>query len=131
VTFTQSSVKLRPLVNGGTFIGDGLPMFDIRKFDPRETIIRTPALGRSLAQSLGSKPAVLLTGHGIALTDTSLNGLVSRAYNLRLNAKIQHQAIALGGRIAYLEEPQTAPAQPATPGFDRAWEYWKRIIPTN
>ncbi len=103
----------------------------IRKFDPRETIITSPALGRGVAQVLGSSAAVLLKGHGIALTDSSLNGLVSRAYNLRLNAKIQQQAIALGGKIAYLDgqPPAPAPAQPAGSGFDRAWEYWKRIIP--
>ena len=69
VAFTQSSVTLRPVVNGGAFIGDGLPMFDIRKFDPRETIITSPALGRAVAQALGNRPAVLLKGHGIALTE--------------------------------------------------------------
>jgi ribulose-5-phosphate 4-epimerase/fuculose-1-phosphate aldolase len=135
LAFTQSSVKLRPVVNGGTFVGSGLPMFDIRKFDARETIITSPALGRSVAQVLGNKPAVLLTGHGIALTDSSLYGLITRAYNLRLNAKIQQQAIALGGRIAYLEQPESPPAaQPAgsgAGGFNRAWEYWKRIIPVD
>ncbi|HYR91588.1 MAG TPA: class II aldolase/adducin family protein [Terriglobia bacterium] len=129
VAFTQSSVTLRPVVNGGAFIGDGLPMFDIRKFDPRETIITSPALGRGVAQALGSKPAVLLKGHGIALTDSTLNGLISRAYNLRMNARIQQQAIALGGKIAYLEQQPALP--PAAAGFDRAWEYWKRIIPAN
>ncbi len=142
VAFTQSSVKLRPVMNGGTFIGDGLPMFDIRKFDPRETIITSPALGRGVAEVMGSKPAVLLTGHGVALTDISLYALISRAYNLRMNAKIQQQAIALRGQISYLDgQPaaQTGPVVQQAPlvptgdgggptGSDRAWEYWKRII---
>ena len=76
LAFTESSVALRPVVNGGAFIGDGLPLHDIRKFDPRETLIRTPALGRSVAMVLGNKPGVLLKGHGIALTDASLRLLV-------------------------------------------------------
>ena len=72
VAFTESSVALRPVVNGGVFIGDGLPMHDIRKFDPRENIIRTSELGQTVATVLGKKPAVLLKGHGIALTGSSL-----------------------------------------------------------
>jgi ribulose-5-phosphate 4-epimerase/fuculose-1-phosphate aldolase len=141
VAFTESSVALRPVVNGGTFIGDGFPLHDIRKFDPRETIIRTPALGRSVAMALGSKPAVLLKGHGIALTDSSLRLLVVRAYNLRVNARIEQQAIALGGNVTYLEDPQEAAAPPpvraapagpdgsgADTAYNRGWEYWKQIV---
>ena len=134
VAFTQSSVALRPVVNGGVFIGDGLPLHDIRKFDPRESIIRTPELGRTVAQALGKKPGVLLKGHGIALTASSLQDLVSRAYNLRLNAMIQQQAIALGGTISYLDEQPSAAAAAsasANGGYNRAWEYWKQIIPVN
>jgi ribulose-5-phosphate 4-epimerase/fuculose-1-phosphate aldolase len=135
LAFTQSSVALRPVVNGAVFIGDGLPMHDIRKFDPRESIIRTPELGKSVAAALGKKPGVLLKGHGIALTATSLQDLVSRAYNLRINAIIQQQAIALGGKITYLDEQPPAPASTAAAaaggGYNRAWEYWRQIIPVN
>jgi ribulose-5-phosphate 4-epimerase/fuculose-1-phosphate aldolase len=131
LAFTESSVTLRPVVNGGVFIGAGLPLHDIRKFDPRETIIRTPALGRTVAQALGAKPGVLLRGHGVALTDASLRALVVRAYNMRMNARMQQQAIALGGKITYLEDPPAPPAAPAPAGevaYNRGWEYWKQIV---
>jgi ribulose-5-phosphate 4-epimerase/fuculose-1-phosphate aldolase len=138
LAFTESSVLLRPVVNGGTFIGDRLPLHDIRKFDPRETIIRTLALGRSVAMALDKKPAVLLKGHGIALTDASLRLLVVRAYNLRMNARIQQQAIALGGKVTYLEDPPPVPAPAALPNasgadaaYNRGWEYWKQIVSTS
>src|SRR5262245_57258439 len=137
LAFTESSVTLRPVVNGGVFIGDGLPIHDIRKFDPRESIIRTPELGRTVATVVGNKPAVLLKGHGIALTGSSLQDLVSKAYNLRMNAIIQQQAVALGGKITYLDgQPAAPPATTAASGppaaaggYNRAWEYWKQIIP--
>lgn len=137
VVFTESSVTLRPIINGGAFIGEGLPMHDIRKFDPREIIINTPELGRSVAAVLGNKPAVLLKGHGFALTGSSLHEVVARAYKLRMNAKIQQQAIALGGTVTYLGQAEKAPlpAQPAVPRVsssdvedNRAWEYWKQLI---
>jgi HCOMODA/2-hydroxy-3-carboxy-muconic semialdehyde decarboxylase len=134
LAFTESSVTLRPVVNGGVFIGAGLPLHDIRKFDPRETIIRTPALGRSVAMVLGDKPGVLLKGHGVALTDSSLRTLVVRAYNMRMNARMQQQAIALGGTVTYLEDPPPAgPPAPPPPdtAYNRGWEYWKQIVSTD
>jgi len=48
-----------------------------------------------------------------------------------MNAKIQ-QAIALGGKISYLDEQPPAPASASTAangGCNRAWEYWNQIIP--
>ena len=137
VLFTVSSVTMRPVINGGTFIGGGLPIYDIRKFDPREILIRTPELGRSVAIVLANKPAVLLKGHGYALTGASLHDLVARAYQLRMNAKIEQQAIALGGKVTYLDRPEEVPfpARPAVPREsgsdardDRAWEYWKQLV---
>jgi len=133
LAFTESSVALRPVVNGGTFLGDGLPLHDIRKFDLRETLIRTPALGRSVPMMMGNKPGVLLKGHRNALTDSSLRLLVVRAYNLRMNARIQQQAVALGGKATYLEDPP-AVSNPNTSGADaaynRGWEYWKQLVST-
>ena len=137
--FTQSSVELRPVSNGGRFIGSGLPIFDIRQFHPRANIIDSPELGRAIAGVLGKSPAVLLKGHGVTVTDSSLYGLVSRAYNLRVNAIIQQQAISLGGRISYLDgQAATTQSQPVVltgdgggRGADRSWEYWLRVLPVN
>src|SRR4029450_2840704 len=130
VAFSDSSVALRPVVNQGRFIGEGLPLHDIRKFDPRETIIRTPALGQSVADALGKAPGVLLKGHGIALTGPSVQDLVVRAYNLRMNARIQQQAIGLRGEISYLQgQPASTEAEATTAGSgsNRSWEYWKQF----
>jgi HCOMODA/2-hydroxy-3-carboxy-muconic semialdehyde decarboxylase len=137
--FTQSSVALRPVSNGGRFIGNGLPVFDIRQFHPRASIIDSPELGRAIAGVLGNSPAVLLKGHGVTITDSSVYGLVSRAYNLRVNAIIQQQAISLGGKISYLDgQAVTTQSQPVGPtgngggrGADRTWEYWLRVLPIN
>jgi ribulose-5-phosphate 4-epimerase/fuculose-1-phosphate aldolase len=136
VAFGTSTVPLRPVMNGGTFIGDGLPLFDIRKFRTgRETIISTPALGRALAQVLGNKPAVLLLGHGAVAVDSSLYRLVGRSVELRANARIEEQAIALGGEVTYLNPlapPATrapgAPARVTGEGGGRGWEYWVRQV---
>jgi len=136
VAFGQTSIKLRPVSNGGAFIGDGIPLWAIGRYDPTQSIVTTPELGRSLAQTIGKKAGALLTGHGIALTDSSLYGLVNRVYDFRLNAIIQQQAILLGGNITYLDGQDSETPPPAVvpngsgggAGAARFWEYWKRQV---
>lgn len=138
VPFTDGSVKLSPVVNGGAFIGDGLPVFDVGGLDPRQSILANPALGHGVAGALGKKAAVLLAGHGFVLTAGSIYNLVDRAYQLRQNAKIQQQAIALRGKVAHLND-QPVPPEPATqqpqapaaqlgPPEGRAWVYWSQNV---
>lgn len=132
VTFGQSSVKLRPVLNTALFIGDGLPMYDLTKFTggARSPVscahcISTPQLGRALAVVMGNKDASLLLDHGIALGAPSLRGLVSRAYNLRMNARIQALAISLGGTVnAFGTPPGPLVSSESYP----EWDYWKQAV---
>jgi len=108
VTFSQGSPQLRPVVNGGAFIGDGLTVFNVSGLDPRQPILSNPALGRGVAMSLAKKPGVLLSGHGFVLTARSVYNLVDQAYQLRMNAKIQQQTMALRGKVAHLDDKLAA-----------------------
>jgi HCOMODA/2-hydroxy-3-carboxy-muconic semialdehyde decarboxylase len=134
VAFGQSSVPLRPVLLGGSFIGAGLPIYDIRKYTGGYAspvgcahCISTPELGRALAEVLGNRGGSLLFGHGIAVVAGSVPELVNRAYAMRLNAVIQQMALSLGGTVNYLED---AGASVATPD-PAAWEYWRRRVSGN
>jgi HCOMODA/2-hydroxy-3-carboxy-muconic semialdehyde decarboxylase len=141
VAFT-GSVPLRAAVNGGNFIGSGLPVFNMGSLDPRQPILANPALGRGVAEALDKKGGVLLSGHGVVLTAGSIYNLTDRAYQVRQNAKIEQQALALRGKVTFLaEQPvaaaaapepaQPAPAQPAQqlgPPEGRAWVYWAENV---
>jgi HCOMODA/2-hydroxy-3-carboxy-muconic semialdehyde decarboxylase len=131
VTFGQSSVKLRPVLNTALFIGDGLPIYDLTRFTggARSPVscahcISTPQLGRALAEVMGSKDGSLLLDHGIALGAPSVRALVSRAYNLRMNAKIQVRAIGLGGTVSAFDPA----AKPEASGNYPEWDYWKQTV---
>jgi HCOMODA/2-hydroxy-3-carboxy-muconic semialdehyde decarboxylase len=52
---------------------------------------------------------------------------VGRSIYLDVNARIQTQALALGGTIAYLdpEEARQVMAAGENRGYERAWELWK------
>ena len=137
VAFTGGSEKLRPVVNGGAFIGDGLPVFNIGSLDPRQPLLGNPAFGRGVADALGKKSGVLLAGHGFVLTARSIYNLVDQAYQLRMNAKIQQQAVALRGKVAHLDDqpvaaaPANEPVQAAPllgPPEGRSWIYWSQNV---
>jgi ribulose-5-phosphate 4-epimerase/fuculose-1-phosphate aldolase len=137
IAFGSSSVPLRNMLHTGSFINDGVPKFDARKFggNADDMLIRNPALGKALAQALGDKTAIILFGHGVAVTGATLPTAVSNAYFLNMNARVEEQAIRLGGTVSYLErEPgakRPANVEPAgAAANNRAWEYWKRQVST-
>lgn len=135
IAFASSSVPLRNMIHTGAFINDGIPLFDVRKFGGTadDMLIRNSTLGQALARTLGNKTAVLMFGHGVAITGPNLATAVSNAYFLNMNARIEEQAIRLGGTVSYLErEPGARPASSVAPAGgganNRAWEYWKSRV---
>ncbi len=135
IAFGASSVPLRNMIHTGSFINDGVPVFDVRRFGGTadDMLIRSPALGRALAQALGDKTAMILFGHGVVVTASSLPTAVSNAYFLNMNARVEQEAMRLGGTVSFLErEPGARPAPNATPAGaaanNRAWEYWKSQV---
>jgi ribulose-5-phosphate 4-epimerase/fuculose-1-phosphate aldolase len=128
VPFTVSSVKLRPLSHMAGFLEDGVPVFEIRDTGGMtDMLIRTPTLGKALAQTLGSRPAALLRGHGAVITGPSLHVVVGRAYYMVFNAHAQLQAVSLGGSIKFLD-PEEARKSAAQDGFERAWDSFRRKL---
>jgi HCOMODA/2-hydroxy-3-carboxy-muconic semialdehyde decarboxylase len=87
VAFTNGSITLRPIVNGGAFLADALPVLNMSTLDPQQPVLANPALGPAVANALGKSSAVLLSGHGFVLTAASIYNLVDRAHALRLNAR--------------------------------------------
>jgi ribulose-5-phosphate 4-epimerase/fuculose-1-phosphate aldolase len=140
ITFAAAGVSLRNMIHTGSFINDGVPVWDARKFGGTadDMLIRNPALGQALARALGSKTAMILFGHGVAVTGNSLATAVSNSYFLNMNARIQLDALRLGalngggGQVSYLEREPGAKAPAATPAGaganNRAWEYWKQRV---
>ncbi len=126
VPFTVSTVPLRAVAHSGGFIADGFPIFEIREAGGMtDMLVRTAALGRALAQVLGNKPAALMRGHGAAVVGPSLPHVVGRSISLEVGAKLQAQAMALGGTINYLD-PEEGRWNEARRDYVRSWEMWKR-----
>ena len=61
IPFSVTTVPLRPMYHMVSFIGNGVPVFDIRKtFGMTDMLVSDSAKGRALAQVLGDKACVLM-----------------------------------------------------------------------
>jgi len=71
---------------------------------------------------------VLMRGHGAVAVGASLPQVVFRSVYTEVNARLQAQAIALGGgNVTYLSPEEAARAEAAIAGtLGRPWELWKR-----
>jgi len=125
IPFSVTDVKLRALFHMASFIGDGLPNFEIRKVKKgSDLLVRDPGLGKALAKTLGAKPAALMRGHGSAVTGDSLVRAVGRSIYLEMSAKMQMQALSLSSKVTYLDAAEVKASAPVQ-DYKRAWPLWR------
>ena len=125
VLFGVLDAPLRALHHMSAFLGKGLPVWDARHDAAGALLVSDPAAGRSLAEPLADRPAVLLRGHGAVIVGRSLPEAVGRAVYLERGAQLQAQAMATGQPITWLDETETD----FDPGaYSRAWKAWKRGV---
>jgi HCOMODA/2-hydroxy-3-carboxy-muconic semialdehyde decarboxylase len=133
IPFSVSNVPLRPMYHNPSFLAVGVPVWDIRKdFGDTSMLVSNAAIGKSLAAALGDKPVALMRGHGDVTVGPTVKMAVFRAYYTDVNAKLQAQALALGGEPNYLTPGEGAKAdQTNFAVMDRIWGLWRmKILPT-
>jgi ribulose-5-phosphate 4-epimerase/fuculose-1-phosphate aldolase len=133
IPFSVTQVPLRPMYHNAAFLAAGTPVWDIRKeFGETDMLVRDGARGKSLTEALGDKPVVLMRGHGDVTVGPSVKMAVFRAYYTDVNARLQSQALALGGEVNYLTPGEGAKADVVNfVVLDRIWGLWKmRVAPT-
>src|SRR5262249_941693 len=83
IPFGVSSTSLRPVYHMAGFIGDRVPVFDIRKTaGMTDMLVSDSARGKALAQALGNKTAILMRGHGVAVVGATIPIAVGRSIYL-------------------------------------------------
>jgi ribulose-5-phosphate 4-epimerase/fuculose-1-phosphate aldolase len=126
IPFGVTKVALRPMYHQSAFLAAGVPVFEIREAGGMTNmLVETAALGRALAKTLADKPAALMRGHGAVVVADTIPNVVGRSIYLEINARVQAQAIALGGPITYID-PEEAKKYAASDNYSRAWELWKK-----
>ncbi len=125
-----SKVRLQPICHMSAFLAEGVPNFEIRDAaGMTDLLIRGNKLGRALAQILGKKSVALMRGHGNVCVGPDLMTAVYRAVYTEVNAKLQAQAMALGGEITFMDPQECALITGRKDlNFDRPWRMWKERI---
>jgi ribulose-5-phosphate 4-epimerase/fuculose-1-phosphate aldolase len=133
IPFSVSKVPLRAMFHNPSFLAVGVPVWDIRKdFGETNMLVSNSAIGKSLAAALGDRPVVLMRGHGDVAVGPSVKMAVFRAYYTDVDAKLQAQALALGGEPNYLTPGEGVKADETNFAvMDRIWNLWRmKVLPT-
>ena len=129
IPFGVVAVPLRPIYHMGGFLGSHVPVFEIRDAGGPATdmLVRNPALGAALAQTLGDSAVALLRGHGNVVVGGSIREVVFRAVYTEINARLATEALRLGqGQAIFLNDVEAAAATATNRAqIGRAWDLWK------
>lgn len=129
IPFAATDVPLRAMYHMAAFVALGVPVFDIRTAaGATDLLVRDAALGRALATTLGMHPAVLMRGHGAVVVADSIPNVVGRSVYLDINARMQMQALSLGGKLTYVEADEARLRMADPNEYARAWDLWKRKL---
>jgi HCOMODA/2-hydroxy-3-carboxy-muconic semialdehyde decarboxylase len=131
IPFGASQVPMRPIMNQAGFLVPDVPVFEMRKVAGSRSLLVTDAvLGKALAETLGSRPVALMRGHGNVVVGPNIRRVVARAIYTEVNARLQWQAVTLGGPIVYLDEGEAKAGEDVRDrsevghAVDRIWQMW-------
>ncbi|HEX2567678.1 MAG TPA: class II aldolase/adducin family protein [Burkholderiales bacterium] len=125
IPFGVTGMPMRPIYHMAAFVGEGVPVFEIRDFEKgTDLLVKTPALGQALAKTLGAKPAALMRGHGATVVGENLARAVGRSIYLEQSAQLQMQALLLSSKVTYLDEAEVQASNPVQ-NYKRAWPMWR------
>src|SRR5271165_171822 len=127
--FGLINTPLQPVIHSGSFIGGKVPVWDIRKkFGDTNLLVTDMAQGRDLAKCLGKGNVALMRGHGFASAARSIIEVVRLSVYLPRNARVQMNAMRMGGKPKPLSKGEIAARaagyKPHSHETWRAWEYW-------
>ena len=131
IPFGVTRATLRPVCHMSGFLGFSTPVFEIRDTagENNDMLVKSAALGRALAQSLGSHLFALMRGHGSVTVAHSLKLVVARAIWAEMNAKLQTEAMRIAGGdsgVNYLTPGEATGSMTINETVvDRPWDFWK------
>jgi ribulose-5-phosphate 4-epimerase/fuculose-1-phosphate aldolase len=134
IPFSVTDIPLRPVTHVGSFLYQGVPVYD--EYDQGGgMLIRTKEEGKRIARHLGQCRAQLLRGHGCNIVAESLARLVASAIYLKSNATVQWQLVQAGKEPKYISaeeaEPAIAKALFSVNALERMWAYWVARVKRN
>jgi ribulose-5-phosphate 4-epimerase/fuculose-1-phosphate aldolase len=134
IPFGVTTKPMQPVSGTAAFLAGGVPVFEIREVaGASDLLISSADLGKALARTLGASAVALLRGHGNVVVGAELREVVSRAIYTELNARLQMQALTIGGPITYVSADEAAAiarigVTRGREGLQRSWAMWKERL---
>ena len=131
IQYGVTGEKLRAVYHMAAFVGEGIPVFEIRKLEPAtDLLVSNARRGEALAKVLADKPACLMRGHGAVVLGTSISAAVGRCIYLDLSARIQTEIRQSGRRANFLSDQEVREINKRQDwaAYARAWAVWKAEI---
>lgn len=128
IPFGVTGARLRPICHMSGFLGAQTPVFEIRHSagESSDLLIRNQALGKALADSLGTSAVALMRGHGNVVVGFSIQQVVFRAIYTESNARLQSEAMRLGEINFLTPQEAKATSDMNDEHLDRPWQVWKK-----
>lgn len=130
IPYADTKVQLRPMNHISSFLGGGVPVFEIRDVagPASNMLVSNQALGHALATTLGPHSVALMRGHGSVAAAQSVRHVVFRAIYTEVNARMESEALRLG-EPTFLNDQEAAAATKTADGLvNRPWELWKQRV---
>ena len=129
IPFADTKVALKPMNHIASFLGTGAPVFEIRgpAGAASDMLVRNQALGKALATTLGQHAVALMRGHGSVAVGPTLKHVVFRAIYTEVNARVEAEALSMGGKPEFLNAQEAAAASKTNDALvERPWQLWKQ-----
>ena len=125
-----TDTKLRPVTHMGAFMGEAVPVYEIRdkRGDETDLFGGSPEVCADIAESLGNGTVVLMARHGVVNVGNSVREVVFRAFYLEQEAAALTAGLRIG-TVNYL-----SPGEVKTAGklvgaqIDRGWNHWSQRL---
>lgn len=119
-----AGISLRPIVGafdipGAVLARRGVPVY------PRAVLVRDDRLGDEMTQCLGDKAVVVLRGHGLTSTGSSVHESVLRAISVNTLARLSLSVVQAGGELRDISDEDVAelPDLGAALNHQTAWRH--------
>jgi HCOMODA/2-hydroxy-3-carboxy-muconic semialdehyde decarboxylase len=122
IPFSVTGEPLKALSHIASFLVDEPPVWEIRDVGITQGLLVTNnTQGRSLAQTLGSKPVALMRGHGNVVVAPDIKRVVHRALYTEVNARQLAIALSFKRPITFISPDEAQDPK----RLDDSWEVWK------
>ena len=119
-----AGLGIRPIIGsydipGAKLAAQGVPVY------PRSVLVRTTALATEMVTAMGSHSVVLLRGHGLTTSGSSIQEAVLRAVSVNTIAALSLDIAAAGGTLVDIPEHDRAELPDLGPSFNEgvAWRH--------